>query len=66
MNKDDYINYLETIVISLLNERKTEADVKCDCAFANASYDGFTFSTFNIRDEIAKKRVKKMLEDSKK
>lgn len=59
MDKDTYIEYLETVVISLLNERNTLDDLPSTDKNAPPFAKGFTFSPINIIELINKKRSEK-------
>ena len=50
MNKKTYIQYLETIVLSLLKERHIESDIVAVSELP--SYKGYTFSPVNVRASI--------------
>lgn len=58
MKKDSYLIYLETLVVSLLAERKKkEADIVDADPQAPPFAKGFTFSPILVKEEIAKQRL---------
>ncbi len=56
MKTEAYISYLETVVISLLAERKGNHDIICNDKAADPFFQGFSFSPINIMEEINKER----------
>jgi hypothetical protein len=52
---ESYINYLEVLVLSLMAERNSDADI-VSAEKADPSFTGVTFSPFNIKPMIREKQ----------
>lgn len=54
MSESSYVVYLETVLLSLMAEREDEFEIQA--ISDDPSYDGYSFSSINIKEEINRHR----------
>ncbi len=60
LKPSSYLDYLETLVVSLLHERPYRADIAITDPLAGPSMKGFTCDPYNVREEIATQRAARL------
>lgn len=55
---ETYVVYLESLVLSLLHERRSDHDILCTDDILPGSY-GTTFSTYLVKEQIAGQRKRR-------
>lgn len=60
LKNETYVLFLESLVLSLLHERKSDNDIICvDDILPGFPLRGATFSTYNVKEQIAGQRQRR-------
>ena len=56
LKPESYVEYLEVVVTSLLEERNSENDLQCTKKTSDPSFKDCSFSIYNVEDQIKKQQ----------